>query len=293
MIGKCLKNRYYITSLIGEGGMAKVYLADDQINNRKVAIKMIKQETSIDPLNIARFQREARASATLCHPNVVRVYDVDDYEELPYMVMEYIKGKSLRDIITTRGCFTLEETLDIAYQLTDALVHAHQHGIIHRDVKPQNVMIQFDGRVKLGDFGIALIDDAPQITQKDMVMGSVHYMAPEVAKGLGATPKSDIYSLGITIYELLTGQRPFFDANAVNVAMKHITEPLPSIRKIKPNLPVKIEKIIAKACQKNPNKRYLNMKSFKKSIEDMMRIPINQNFSLFIKKIFKRKTKDE
>lgn len=289
MIGKCLKERYYITSFIGEGGMAKVYLADDQINNRQVAIKMIKPETSIDPLNIARFQREVKACSTLSHQNVIGVYDVDDYDSLPYMVMEYIKGNSLRDILTSRGSFSVEESLDITYQLCDALTHAHAHGIIHRDVKPQNVMIQFDGRVKLGDFGIALINDAPQITQKDMVMGSVHYMAPEVAEGKGASPKSDIYSLGITFYELLTGKLPFNDNTPVKIAMMHIKEPFPSVRKIKDTIPAKIEKIIYKACQKNPNNRYLNMKSFKKDVEDMMRIPLNQNMFMLFKKIFKKK----
>ena len=138
------------------------------------------------------------------------------------MVMEYVESKSLKELLVSRGCFSIIEAKDIIYQLSDALQHAHQHGVIHRDVKPQNVMIKNDGSVKLADFGIALINNAPQITQKDTVMGSVHYMAPEVAKGNPATPRSDVYSLGITMFEILTGKLPLTDANALNVAMKQI-----------------------------------------------------------------------
>jgi len=218
LIGKSLKNRYYIISTIGEGGMAEVYLANDIINKREVAIKIIKDSTSLDPLNIARFQREARASAALRHDSIIEIYDVDEYHGKPYMVMEYVKGESLKALLKKRGVFTPIEATDIIYQLSDALNHAHEHGVIHRDVKPQNVMIKKDGAIKLGDFGIALVNDAPHLTQKDIVLGSVHYMAPEVAEGKGASVQSDVYSLGITFFELLTGKLPFNDSNAVNIA---------------------------------------------------------------------------
>lgn len=292
MIGQVLKNRYFILSLIGEGGMAKVYLADDHINKRQVAVKIIKEDTFLDPLNVARFQREARASASLSHSNIVEIYDIDEYKGRPYMVMEYVKSKTLKELLIHRGSFSLIEAFDIIYQLADALAHAHQHGVIHRDVKPQNVMVKIDGKVKLADFGIALINDAPQITQKDTVMGSVHYMAPEVAKGQGATPRSDIYSLGITFFEILTGKLPFTDASALNVALKQIEEPLPSVRKIRSDIPYKVEKVINKACQKNPNSRYANMKSFRADVENLMRIPIGKETRSFFSRLFKRKKKD-
>ena len=202
MIGKTLKNRYFIISLVQEGGMSYVYLAEDTINKKQVAVKIMKDETFSDPLNIARFQREARACASLRHSNIVEIYDIDEYKGKPYIVMEYVESKSLKELLMTRGTFSPLEACDIVYQLADALMHAHEHGVIHRDIKPQNVMMQYDGGVKLLDFGIATISDAPNITQKDMVVGSVHYMAPEVLKGKGATPRSDIYALGITFFEL-------------------------------------------------------------------------------------------
>jgi len=291
MIGKTLKNRCFITSLIQEGGMSFVYLAEDTINKKQVAVKIMKEETFSDPLNVARFQREARACASLRHSNIVEIYDVDEYKGKPYMVMEYIESKSLRDLLLTRGTFSPLEACDIIYQLADALMHAHEHGVIHRDIKPQNVMMQFDGGVKLLDFGIATISDAPNITQKDMVVGSVHYMAPEVLKGKGATPRSDIYALGITFFELLTGKQPFTDSSPVNIAMKQIEEPLPSVRKIRSDVTSKIEKIINKACQKNPDSRYPSMKAFKHDLQVAMRVDSSVSEGFF-KRLFRRKKKD-
>ena len=282
MIGKSLKNRYFITSLIQEGGMSYVYLA---------AVKIMKDETFSDPLNIARFQREARACASLRHNNIVEIYDIDEYKGKPYIVMEYVESKSLKDLLITRGTFSPLEACDIIYQLADALMHAHEHGVIHRDIKPQNVMMQYDGGVKLLDFGIATISDAPNITQKDMVVGSVHYMAPEVLKGKGASPRSDIYALGITFFELLAGKQPFNDSSPVNIAMKQIEEPLPSIHKIRNDVSVKIEKVINKACQKNPDNRYSSMKTFKHDLQNVMRVDITGGKGFF-KNLFKRNKKD-
>lgn len=291
MIGKSLKNRYFIISLIQEGGMSYVYLAEDVINKKNVAVKIMKDETFSDPLNIARFQREARACAALRHPNIVEIYDIDEYKGKPYIVMEYVESKSLKDLLITRGTFSPLEACDIIYQLADALMHAHEHGVVHRDIKPQNVMMQYDGGVKLLDFGIATINDAPNITQKDMVVGSVHYMAPEVLKGKGASPKSDIYALGITFFELLAGKQPFNDSSPVNIAMKQIEEPLPSIHKIRDDVSSKIEKVINKACQKNPENRYQSMKALKHDLQTAMRVNISGETSFF-KKLFKRNKKD-
>ena len=288
MVGKSLKDRYFITSLIQEGGMSYVYLADDVINKKQVAVKIMKDETFSDPLNIARFQREARACAALRHSNIVEIYDIDDYKGKPYIVMEYVESKSLKDLLLTRGTFSTLEACDIVYQLADALMHAHEHGVVHRDIKPQNVMMQYDGGIKLLDFGIATITDAPNITQKDMVVGSVHYMAPEVLKGKGASPKSDIYALGITFYELLAGKQPFTDSSPVNIAMKQIEEPLPSIRKIRNDVSSKIEKIINKACQKNPENRYQSMKAIKHDLQSVMRVDITGGKGFF-KKLFGKK----
>ncbi len=290
MIGKVLKNRYFITSLIQEGGMSYVYLAEDTINKKQVAVKIMKEETFKDPLNIARFQREARACASLRHPNIVEIYDIDEYKGKPYIVMEYVESKSLKDLLITRGAFSPLEACDIIYQLADALMHAHEHGVIHRDIKPQNVMMQYDGGVKLLDFGIATISDAPNITQKDMVVGSVHYMAPEMLKGKGASPRSDIYALGITFFELLAGKQPFNDSTPVNIAMKQIEEPLPSIHKIRSDVSPKIEKIINKACAKNPDNRYQSMKAFKHDLQAVMGVDAARP-SLFAR-LFKRNKKD-
>ena len=286
LIGKSLKNRYYIISSIGEGGMAEVYLANDVINKREVAIKIIKDSTSLDPLNIARFQREARASAALRHDSIIEIYDVDEYHGKPYMVMEYVKGESLKELLKKRGTFTPVEACDIIYQLSDALHHAHEHGVIHRDVKPQNVMIKNDGAIKLGDFGIALVNDAPHLTQKDIVLGSVHYMAPEVAQGKSATIQSDVYSLGITFFELLTGKLPFNDNNAVNIAIKQIGEPLPSVRKYRPDIDKRIEKVINKACSKELRGRYINMRELKKDLQQAM--IVDEKKDGFFTKLLKR-----
>ena len=289
LIGKSLKNRYYIISFLGEGGMAQVYVANDVLTKREVAIKIIKDSTSMDPLNIARFQREARASAALRHKNIIEIYDVDEYHGKPYMVMEYVNGKSLKDVLKTRGSFTQTEAVDIINQLSDALYHAHEHGIIHRDIKPQNVMIKNDGSIKLGDFGIALVNDAPHLTQKDIVIGSVHYMAPEIAEGRSATVQSDIYSLGITFFELLTGKLPFTDTSAVNIAMKHISEQFPSVKKYNPDVDKKVERIISKSCSKDVKSRYASMADLRRELNLNSDVFEKEGF---LKRLFKRGKKD-
>lgn len=275
MIGSTINNRYEIKGIIGEGGMAIVYLATDRYkNDKEVAIKIVKEETAQDPLNIARFQREAKANAALRHKNIVEIYDVAEYYNRPYMVMEYVKSKSLKDILNIRGHLLPREAADVMLQLTDAVALAHSHGVIHRDIKPQNVLIKTDGTIKLSDFGIATIPSSPSITCKENVMGSVHYMAPEVSKGKTANALSDIYSLGVTFYELLIGKVPFDDNDRVKIALKHISDPMPSVCKMDSSIPVQYERIIFKACSKDPYSRYQSAKEMKMDIMKLLRIDI-------------------
>ena len=254
--GQKINNRYEIVKSIGEGGMANVYLANDKILDRKVAVKVLRGDLSSDDKFIRRFQREALSVSNLSHPNIVEVYDVGEEDGEYYIVMEYIEGKTLKQLLKKRESLTLTEVIDIMTQLTDGISHAHESYIIHRDIKPQNIMIQDDGRIKITDFGIAMALNATQLTQTNSVMGSVHYLPPEQASGKGATVKSDIYSMGILMYELLTGTVPFKGDNAVEIALKHMKDKIPSIRKQDPSIPQSVENILLKATAKNPRNRY-------------------------------------
>ena len=254
--GQKINNRYEIVKSIGEGGMANVYLANDKILDRKVAVKVLRGDLSSDDKFIRRFQREALSVSNLSHPNIVEVYDVGEEDGEYYIVMEYIEGKTLKQLLKKRESLTLTEVIDIMTQLTDGISHAHESYIIHRDIKPQNIMIQDDGRIKITDFGIAMALNATQLTQTNSVMGSVHYLPPEQASVKGATVKSDIYSMGILMYELLTGTVPFKGDNAVEIALKHMKDKIPSIRKQDPSIPQSVENILLKATAKNPRNRY-------------------------------------
>ena len=254
--GQKIGERYEIVKSIGEGGMANVYMAQDTILDRKVAIKVLRGDLSHDEKFIRRFQREALSVSNLSHPNIVEVYDVGEEEGQHYIVMEYIEGKTLKQLLQKRGSLTLSEVIDIMNQLTDGLTHAHNAYIIHRDIKPQNIMIEDDGLIKITDFGIAMALNSTQLTQTNSVMGSVHYLPPEQANGKGSTIKSDIYSLGILMYELLTGNVPFKGDNAVEIALKHLKERIPSIRRQNPTIPQSVENIVLKATAKNPKNRY-------------------------------------
>lgn len=254
--GQKINDRYEIIKTIGEGGMANVYLANDTILERNVAIKVLRGDLSNDEKFIRRFKREALSVSNLSHPNIVEVYDVGEEEGNYYIVMEYIEGKTLKQLLQKRGALTLTEVIDIMSQLTDGLAHAHEAYIIHRDIKPQNIMIEDNGLVKITDFGIATAVNSTQLTQTNSVMGSVHYLPPEQANGKGSTIKSDIYSLGILMYELLTGSVPFKGDTAVEIALKHMKEKIPSVRKQNPTIPQSIENIILKATAKNPKNRY-------------------------------------
>ena len=254
--GQKINDRYEIIRSIGEGGMANVYLGYDTILDRNVAIKVLRGDLSNDEKFVRRFQREALSASSLAHPNIVEMYDVGEDDGTYYIVMEYVEGKTLKQLLKKRGTLTLSETIDIMSQLTDGMAHAHDSYIIHRDLKPQNIMIKDDGQIKITDFGIAMALNATQLTQTNSVMGSVHYLPPEQASGKGSTIKSDIYSMGIIFYELLSGSLPFRGDNAVEIALKHMRDPLPSLRAENSAIPQSIENIIKRATAKNPKNRY-------------------------------------
>ena len=271
--GQMINDRYEIIKTIGEGGMANVYLANDKILDRKVAIKVLRGDLSTDEKFIRRFKREALSVSNLSHPNIVEVYDVGEEDGNYYIVMEYIEGKTLKQLLQKRGALTLPEVIDIMSQLTDGLAHAHEAYIIHRDIKPQNIMIEDNGLIKITDFGIAMALNSTQLTQTNSVMGSVHYLPPEQANGKGSTIKSDIYSLGILMYELLTGSVPFKGDTAVEIALKHMKEKIPSIRKQNPTIPQSIENIVLKATAKNPKNRYESVREMYADLQTAMDRP--------------------
>lgn len=251
-----IANRYEVVQHLGQGGMADVFLAVDTILNRHVAVKILRADLSTDTTSILRFEREAHAATSLSHRNIVEVYDVGDYKGHHYIVMEYVQGKNLKQVIKDRAPLLNEEAVDIMKQLVSAISEAHKRGIIHRDIKPQNIIVKSDGTIKILDFGIATAKGSMQLTQANNVMGSVHYLAPELAKGEPATAQSDIYAMGIVLYEMLTGDVPFKADQAVQIALMHMRDPLPSIRQINPQVPQSLENVVLKAAAKNPNERY-------------------------------------
>ncbi len=257
--GQMINDRYEILRSIGEGGMANVYLANDTILDRKVAVKVLRGDLADDEKFVRRFQREAISASSLSHPNIVEVYDVGEDNGKYFIVMEYVDGKTLKSLIKKRGALTLPEVVDIMLQLTLAIGTAHASYIIHRDIKPQNVIILEDGRVKIMDFGIAAQLNSNELTQTNSVMGTVYYLPPEQANGHAATIKSDIYSLGILMYELVVGKVPFKGDSPVEVAIKQMREAIPDLTEYNPELPQSIENIILKACAKNPKNRYDNV----------------------------------
>ena len=265
--GQKIDGRYQIVRNIGEGGMANVYLAYDTILEREVAVKILRGDLATDEKFVKRFQREAKAASSLNHPNIVEMYDVGEDDGNYFIVMEYIDGKTLKSLIKKRGALSLPEVIDIMLQLTSAIACAHDSYIIHRDIKPQNVLILEDGRVKITDFGIAIALNSAELTQTNSVMGSVHYLPPEQANGSGATIKSDIYSLGILMYELLTGKLPFKGENAVEIALKQMKEQIPSICEQNAIIPQSVENIVLKACAKNPKNRYDSVSEMHKDLK--------------------------
>ena len=267
MKGQKISDRYQIIKSIGEGGMANVYLAYDTILDRNVAVKVLRGDLATDEKFVRRFQREALSASSLSNPNIVEVYDVGEDNGEYYIVMEYVEGKHLKNLLKKRGKLTVPEVVDIVLQITSGLSVAHDSYIIHRDIKPQNILILDNGLVKITDFGIAVAMNATQLTQTNSVMGSVHYLPPEQASGKGATLQSDIYSIGILMYELLTGKLPFKGDNAVEIALKHLKEPMPSIRDEYPEIPQSVENIILKATAKNPKNRYADAREMHEDLK--------------------------
>ena len=264
--GIVLGERYQIISRVGSGGMADVYKAKDQKLDRLVAVKVLKPEFREDTNFVAKFGKEAQAAAGLSHPNVVNVFDVGEDRGLYYIVMELVEGITLKAYITRKGKLSVKEATSIAIQVSLGLEAAHNRGIVHRDVKPQNIIISTDGKVKLSDFGIAKATNSNTITAN--VMGSVHYSSPEQVRGGASDARSDIYSLGITMYEMVTGRVPYDGDTTVAVAIKHLQEEMVPPSRYTPDIPYSMEQIILKCTQKNPDRRYQNMAQL---IEDLKR----------------------
>jgi len=289
-MAEVLGNRYEMIKLIGRGGMADVYLALDTILNREVAIKILKPELSAEENSLERFSREAIASTQLTHSNIVDVYDVGDDEDKHYIVMEYVKGHTLKQLLKKRGPIPYKEAVWMIKQLAGALMEAHRKGMIHRDVKSQNVLIKDDGTIKLTDFGIALAQGDIQITGKDSILGSVHYLAPEITRGQVATMQSDIYSLGIVFYELLTGDVPYKGDSAVQIALKHIKDNIKSVRDFDNSIPQSVENIIIKATAKNLENRYKNIALMIKDLNNCLKDEYRDCPKLVLNSELERKT---
>jgi len=271
MIGELLGNRYEILEEIGQGGMALVYKAKCLKLNRIVAVKILRPQFASDEEFVARFQREAEAAASLTHPNVVNIYDVGQDGNLYYMVMEYVDEHNLKELIQQRAPFTNEEAITITQQICDALDGAHNHGIVHRDIKPHNILISHDGRVKVTDFGIARAKTSSNVTEIGVVMGSVHYFSPEQAKAGQVGSKSDLYSLGVVLYEMVTGQVPFDGESPIAIALKHLQEePIPP-SKINSQVNSCLEEVILKLLAKDPNIRFSTAGEVKKALQSCLR----------------------
>lgn len=265
MLGRLLGNRYEIVEKIGSGGMADVYRAKCHLLDRFVAVKILKDEFTDDEDFIRKFRRESQAAASLSHPNILNIYDVgseeQDGKKVHYIVMEYIKGKTLKDIIVNKGKLSEEETIYYATQIAEALSHAHENHIIHRDIKPQNIMVTEEKRVKVTDFGIARAVTSSTITTTSDVLGSVHYFSPEQARGGYTDEKSDIYSLGIVMYEMITGKLPFNGDTPISIALKHVQEEIIPPIEISSDIPVELNNIIMKCVQKRQGDRYPSAKA--------------------------------
>ena len=279
MIGKVLGNRYELIEKIGEGGMSIVYKAKCQILNRYVSVKILKKEYSSDADFLKKFRREATAVASLSDNNIVNIYDVGNDGDINYIVMEYVKGMTLKQVIKEQGKLGTDEALKIGIQIGKALEHAHKNNIIHRDIKPHNILVTSDGIVKVTDFGIAKSLDSATITNSSKVMGSAHYFSPEQAKGNVVDCRTDIYSLGIVLYELMTGRVPFDAESPVSVALKHIQEPVVPPKEINENIPDSLNKLILKAIEKEPIRRYQNVTDM---VNDMKSIQRNKELNIIM-----------
>src|SRR5437764_10631970 len=268
MVGDVLSDRYELEELVGTGGMSSVFRAHDRLLDRKVALKILHQQYTDDDEYVERFRHEARAVAALSHPNIVTVIDRGEHGERQFIVFEYVEGENLRRWIERRGPAPVTTALELAIQVARGLSFAHQQGLVHRDVKPQNVLLNGDGQAKVTDFGIARsLDMKHGMTQTGTVLGTSDYIAPEQAQGQQVDEHTDVYSLGVVLYELLTNEVPFPGENFVAVAMRHINEAPPSVRDKRPDVTPRVEAAIQRAMAKDPNDRFQTMAEFCHELE--------------------------
>src|SRR5213080_404360 len=270
LIGSLFDGRYRIQRKLGAGGMANVYLAEDQELGRRVAIKILNERHANDDQFVERFRREAQNAAALSHPNIVSIYDRGEAEGSYYIAMEYLDGRSLKELIVSRGPAPVGVAVEYARQILSALRFAHRHGIVHRDIKPHNVLVDGEGRVKVTDFGIARAGTS-QMTETGSIVGTAQYLSPEQAKGGEVDPRSDLYSLGVVLYELLTGKTPFDGETPVEIAMKHLsTTPRPP-SKLRPDVPRELDMVVMRALAKNPDERYQSADEMEADLERVAR----------------------
>lgn len=269
-IGTKIKGRYRILDRLGSGGMAQVYLAHDLILDRDVAVKVMRLDFQGDHNAMRRFQREALAATEIVHPNVVGIYDVGEEDDLQYIVMEYVKGMDLKRYIKTNYPIPFDTVVNMMDQILSAVSVAHKHRIIHRDLKPQNILVDQSGNCKITDFGIAVALSETSMTQTNSLLGSVHYLSPEQARGSMATEQSDIYALGIILYEMLTGEVPFDGESAVAVALQHFQNDIPSIKKFQPNVPQALENVVRHATAKDPHDRYASIQEMRQDLSTVL-----------------------
>ena len=270
-IGMLIADRYEVLEKVGTGGMSDVYKAKDHRLNRMVAVKVLKQEFSENATFVSKFRVEAQAAAGLMHPNIVNVYDVGEEKSSYYIIMELVNGITLKKYIEKKGRLSPREAVTVAIQVAIGLAAAHRNHIIHRDIKPQNIIISKEGKVKVTDFGIAKASTSNTITSN--VMGSVHYTSPEQARGGFSDEKSDVYSLGVTLFEMLTGRVPYEGDTTVAIALKHIQEPFPDPRELVPDLPYSVQQIVLKCCEKSPDMRYQNMEELASDLRRSLNDP--------------------
>src|SRR5438045_2999898 len=255
LLNRVFDGRYVIRRRLGSGGMADVYLAEDQELGRQVALKMLNERHAADEQFVERFRREARNAAGLNHPNIVSIFDRGHAEGTYYIAMEFLDGRTLKELLVKNGPTPIPIAIDYSRQILNALSFAHRHGIVHRDIKPHNVVVGLDGRVKVTDFGIAR-SQASQMTEAGSIVGTAQYLSPEQAKGAPVDPRSDLYSLGIVLYEMLTGQVPFTGDTPVEIAMKHLSQVPEPPSKLRPDVPHDLDAVVMRSLAKDPDQRY-------------------------------------
>ncbi len=284
-VGKRLDGRYEVQEIIGVGGMAVVYKAYDSIDDRTVSIKVLKDEFLANEEFKRRFKNESKAIAVLSHPNIVKVYDVHFGDKLQYIVMEYVDGITLKEYIQKQGTITWNDAVYFTSQILRALQHAHDRGIVHRDIKPQNIMLLPNGQIKVADFGIARFSRSETRTMTENAIGSVHYISPEQAKGEFTDERADIYSVGVVLYEMLAGKVPFEAESAVSVALMQLQNEAKRLTDINPDIPLGLEQITVHAMQKNPSSRYQTATEMLLDIEEIIKNPkVTFDYSYFVDK---------